>query len=275
MKPLFSVIIPIFNRKNFFNMCIDSVLQQTYSNFEIIIIDDGSSDHTISIMSEYAGKGLNYIRIDHRGVSGARNEGIKNSTGKYIAFLDSDDRWKKEKLSKTADFIDKYPEINIFHTDEIWFKNGEVLNQKKKHKRPSGYVYHKCLPLCCIGMSTSVVKKTVFDEIGLFDEKLPACEDYDMWLRACYKYEVKLVPEPLTIKYGGRDDQLSNQPGLDKYRIYALDKMLKSGVLNEKQYIKTANEIIKKCKIYSSGAIKRGKDKEALKYFQIIEKYKL
>lgn len=273
MKPRFSVIIPTYNRINFINLCIDSVLAQTYSDFELIVVDDGSMDHTISRMSEYAGKGLNYIRIDHRGVSGARNEGIKIARGDYIAFLDSDDRWDKEKFSKTAEYIKKFPNINIFHTDEIWYKEGKVLNQKKKHKRPSGYVYPNCLPLCCIGMSTSVVKKELFDEIGLFDESMPACEDYDLWLRACYDHEVILIPEPLTIKDGGRKDQLSNQPGLDKYRVYALKKMLKSGLLNEKQNEITRKELLKKSRIYANGALKRGKSEEAEKYFQLIAEF--
>ncbi len=274
MKPLFSVIISTYNRANFINISIDSVLEQTYSDFELIVIDDFSNDRTIAKMSEYTGRGINYIRISHKGVSGARNEGIKIARGKYIAFLDSDDKWDNEKLSKTAEYISKFPDINIFHTDEIWFKNGKILNQKEIHKRPSGYVYPDCLSLCCIGMSTSLVKKSLFREIGLFDENLPACEDYDLWLRACYSYEVKLIPFPLTIKYGGRKDQLSNQPGLDKYRVYALEKMLKSGVLDKKQHKITVNQLINKCKIYANGALKRGKNKEAQKYYKLIEKYK-
>lgn len=273
MKPLFSVIIPTYNRINFIRLCIDSVLTQTYSNFELIIIDDGSTDHTIAIMSEYINKGLNYIRIDHRGVSGARNEGIRIAQGEYIAFLDSDDRWNKEKLSRTAEYITEFSDINIFHTDEIWYKNGRILNQKEKHKRPTGYVYSNCVPLCCIGMSTSVVKKRLFEEIGLFDESMPACEDYDLWLRACYRNEVKLIPEPLTIKDGGRVDQLSNQPGLDKYRVYSLKKMLESGLLDKNKYEITRKEFLKKSEIYANGALKRGKSEEAKKYFQLIDEF--
>ncbi|NIQ12908.1 MAG: hypothetical protein GTO02_00395 [Candidatus Dadabacteria bacterium] len=122
-------------------------------------------------------------------------------------------------------------------------------------------------------MSTSVVKKVLFDEVGLFDENLPACEDYDLWLRICSKYKIKLIPEPLTIKFGGRDDQLSSQPGLDKYRIYSLEKILSSNILNAEKEKLTRKEIMRKCKIYANGAKKRGKLKEFNYYLGIINKY--
>ncbi|MGH7886214.1 MAG: glycosyltransferase family 2 protein, partial [Thermodesulfobacteriota bacterium] len=248
---------------------------QTFSDFELIIVDDGSADATITKMAEYTGKGINYIRIKHNGVSGARNRAIQIAKGEYTAFLDSDDRWDRQKLEKTRYYIKKFPDINIFHTDEIWYKNNKFLNQKKKHRRPSGYIYPNCLKLCCVGMSTSVVKSEIFDEIGFFDENLPACEDYDLWLRACCKYKVKLIPEALTIKSGGRKDQLSNQPGLDKYRIYALKKIIESGLLNDEQSAITCFELINKCRIYAGGALKRGKVKEAQNYIQLAEKYKI
>lgn len=274
MKPLFSVIVPTYNRAEFICGCIDSVLSQTFKSFELVVIDDGSTDATQKLISEYDCDKIKYVKRNHSGVSTARNTGIANSSGSYLCFLDSDDRWDETKLEKTANYISKFPDIHVFHTDEIWFKNGKILNQKKKHARPSGSVFHLCLPLCCLGMSTSVVKKELFDDIGVFDTALLACEDYDLWLRVCCKYEVMLIPEPLTVKNGGRDDQLSNQPGLDKYRVYAIEKLLKSGRLNEEQRELASRELVRKCKIYASGAIKRGKDNEAEKYLETIDKYK-
>jgi glycosyltransferase involved in cell wall biosynthesis len=256
--PFFSVIIPTFNRKDFLKAAVDSVLAQTFDDFELIIIDDGSTDNTSQILNEYSDKRIKYFYQENRGVSYARNRGIEQSRGKYVAFLDSDDRWLANKLEKTFEFINKFPEITIFHTEETWYRRGKLLNQKKKHKKPDGYVYFNALPLCCIGMSTSVVNKDVFEDIGVFDESLPACEDYDFCLRATSKYEVKLIPESLTIKNGGRPDQLSSMPGLDQYRIAALDKILSSGTLNDEQYEKTKEELIKKCIIYTKGAEKRG-----------------
>ena len=274
MPPFFSVIVPTYNRKGFLKTGIDSVLNQTFRDFELIIVDDGSTDHTITLLQEYRGRGINYLFTRHHGVSHARNSGIKISRGNYIAFLDSDDRWDERKLEITHSYIEEFPDINIFHTDEIWYRKGKILKQKEKHKRHEGYVYLKCLPLCCIGMSTSVVKSSLFESIGYFDESLPACEDYDLWLRACLHNEVKLIPMELTIKDGGRDDQLSNQPGLDKYRIYSLEKILNSGDLNEDQFQLTYKELENKCNVYAKGAEKRGRIDEANKYFDMIKKYK-
>jgi glycosyltransferase involved in cell wall biosynthesis len=273
MHPFFSVVIPTYNRKCFLKKSIESVLSQNFKDYELIIVDDGSTDSSIHLVADYSGMGLSYIKTGHHGVSHARNTGILNSRGSYIAFLDSDDRWENNKLEDSFKYIRNLPEINIFHTDEIWYRKGKILGQKAKHKRPSGYIYEHCLPLCCIGMSTLVVKKSLFNEIGIFDENLPVCEDYDFFLRATLENEVKLISSPLTIKEGGRDDQLSNQPGLDKYRIYSLEKMLNSGLLSEKNSEITIKELETKCTIYAKGAEKRGRIEEAKKYFNKIEDY--
>lgn len=270
-NPLFSAIIPTYNRDKFIVDAVNSVLTQSFTNFELIVIDDGSTDNTEKRLWECNDKRIRYFYQDNSGVSTARNRGIKESRGKYIAFLDSDDIWKPEKLEMTFRYINKFPDIKIFHTNEIWYRNEKLQNQKKKYRKPDGYAYYDSLLLCCIGMSTSVVKKDLFDEIGMFDESMPACEDYDLWLRATYKYEVKLIEEPLTIKHGGRPDQLSSQPGLDKYRIQALEKMLDSGVLTDEQREETRRELINKCRIYCTGLEKRGKLEEADYYIKLLE----
>ncbi len=274
MPPLFSVVIPSYNRKNFLKKSIDSVLNQNIRDYELIVVDDGSTDSSILLVADYRGKGLTYIRTSNLGVSHARNTGIKNSRGSYIAFLDSDDCWESSKLEHVLESINNFPDINIFHTEETWFKNEKLLNQKKKHRKPDGHVYKKCLPLCCIGMSTSVIKRTLLDEIGMFDETMPVCEDYDFFLRATLENKVKLIPLSLTIKDGGRVDQLSNQPGLDKYRIYALEKMLNSGHLSGENLELTISELEKKCTIYARGLEKRGKIVEAKKYWDKLKYYR-
>jgi len=271
--PFFSVIIPTFNRKDFLKIAIESVLEQTCRDFELIIVDDGSTDGTETILDNYEDQKIKYLLQENKGVSSARNRGLEESKGRFIAFLDSDDKWVDEKLETTIEYIDKYPDINIFHSEETWYKNKKLHNQKNKHKKPDGYVYFKALPLCCISISTAVIRRDVFDDIGVFDETLPACEDYDFWLRATQKYDVKLIPEYLTIKDGGRPDQLSSQPGLDKYRIQALEKMLSSKKLSGDQYEHTRIELQKKCKIYAKGAEKRGKLKEAEFYKEFANKY--
>ncbi len=273
-KIFFSVIIPSYNRKPLLKKSVDSVLSQTIAEFELIIVDDGSTDGTGDLISSYHDDRIKYLSGENRGVSYARNKGLRTATGDHIAFLDSDDWWSEVKLERTAEYIRKYPEINIFHTEEVWFKNGKILKQMAKHKKPTGWVYLKALPLCCISISTAVINKTVFDDIGIFDESLEACEDYDFWLRATNKYEVKLIPEDLTLKDGGRPDQLSSRVwGLDRFRITALGKMLTSGGLSDDDSKKTFEMLTEKCRIFSLGCEKRGKSKEADYYRNLPEKY--
>jgi len=272
-SPFFSVIIPTYNRKTLLKTALESVLDQTFDDFEVVIIDDGSTDNTKDMIESYEDTRIKYIHQDNHGVAHARNRGIENSKGKFIAFLDSDDKWVRQKLKRAYDVINQFPLIKIFHSEETWYQQGKLLRQKKKHQKPSGFVYQHALPLCCISISTAVIKQSVFEDIGIFDETLPACEDYDFWLRATLKYEVKLVKEYLTIKDGGRPDQLSSQWGLDKYRIKALEKMLSSKKLNKEEYDLTYDQLVKKCHVISIGAGKRGKFEELKYYNDLIEKY--
>ena len=272
--PFFSVIIPAYNREIFLKKSVDSVLAQTFMDFELIIIDDGSTDNTPEVISSYKDKRLIHIQQQNSGVSNARNKGLTNAKGSFIAFLDSDDWWTENKLERTREFIEQFPDIMIFHTEEIWYRNNKLLEQLKKHKKPSGFVYKHALPLCCISISTAVIGQDVFKDIGTFDETLEACEDYDFWLRAVNKYKVKLIPEYLTSKDGGRPDQLSSSVwGLDRFRIKALEKMLLSNKLNDENYAATLEELQKKCKIFTKGAIKHGKNEEAEYYFSLPGKY--
>lgn len=271
--PLFSVIIPTYNREHFLDAAISSVLDQTYDDFELIVVDDGSVDGTKQLVDKYKSRRVSYIYQNNQGVSSARNSGIKKARGEYIAFLDSDDRWVSEKLERTVEYISQYPEVYFFHTEEDWYKNGRFFPQKKKHKKPSGFVYQSMLPICCVSMSTAVVRRELIEDIGVFDEELIACEDYDFILRAAAQYQIELIPEYLTIKDGGRQDQLSFSIwGLDRFRIKALVKMLYSGVLSKEDFIATENALKEKCLIYAKGASKRGKYGEANFYKQMINK---
>lgn len=270
----FSVIIPTFNRYSFLRIALDSVLEQTYRDFEVIIIDDGSTDNTSELVSSYNDQRIRYFHQENHGVSSARNKGLSIATGDFIAFLDSDDHWKKEKLQKAEKYIRSFPDTGIFHTEEIWYRHGKLLKQLKKHQKPSGCVYTSALPICCISISTAIIRKDIFDSIGTFDETLEACEDYDFWLRATHKYEVKLIPEKLTVKDGGRDDQLSQSVwGLDRFRIRSLKKMLLSGTLNDTDLKNTVKELQKKCGIIAAGCRKRGKTEEAEYYSALSEQF--
>ncbi|MCM8774460.1 MAG: glycosyltransferase, partial [Candidatus Omnitrophica bacterium] len=223
--PFFSVIIPTYNRCKFLKIAIETVLLQTFNDYELIVVDDGSSDETSELIKKIKSN-IIYIYQKHRGVSSARNKGIKASKGKYICFLDSDDRFRILKLELTYHYIKNFPRYKIFHTEELWYRNGSILPPKVYHKKPEGWVFKEALKLCCISISTVAIKREVFNEVGFFDENLPACEDYDFWLRATLKYPVKLIPHTLTIKEGGHPDQQSKRfPLMDKFRIYAIKKL--------------------------------------------------
>jgi glycosyltransferase involved in cell wall biosynthesis len=272
----FSVIIPAFNRRPFLETAVRSVLEQTCRGLELIVIDDGSTDGTREMVSSIDDNRLRYVYQSNRGVSHARNRGLEISSGHFIAFLDSDDRWVPEKLEKTLTCIKQSPDIRIFHTEEVWYRGDRLLNQKKKHRKPSGAVYRNALPLCCISISTAVIGKNVFESIGAFDENMKACEDYDFWLRATNRYRVKLIPEELTIKDGGRPDQLSSSVwGLDRFRIKALEKILSSGTLEFEDHKATLKELVKKCEIFAAGCEKRGKSREAERYRNLPLKYRI
>ncbi len=270
----YSVAIPTYNRVNFLKKSIDSVLKQTFSNYELLIIDDGSTDTTKKVIKNYKDTRIKYFYQNKNGVSAARNRAIKESQGDYIAFLDSDDWWLKTKLKETELAIENHPEYYIYHTEEKWFRNGSILNQKKRHKKPTGDIFRQCLNLCCVSMSTAVVKKEVFNDIGLFDEKFPVCEDYDFWLRVSVNYQFYLIDKSLTEKDGGHLCQLSKKyKALDKFRVKAIVNLLNSGKLNKEKYNLAFNELKKKCLIYIAGCKKRKKEKESKEYIQLIEKY--
>ena len=228
-----SVIIPTYNRADFISECVQSVLAQTLPAREVIIVDDGSTDATYNILNDLGFNSistpktvLRYIFQKNQGVSSARNLGIKEAKSEYIALLDSDDLWLKGKLDRQViAFRDDIQNRRLCHTDEIWVRNGIRVNQHKKHKKSGGNVFQSCLKLCCISPSSTMLHRSVFEDFGFFDEDLPACEDYDFWLRYSSKEEVIFINEPLIIKKGGHSDQLSGVHwGMDRFRIYALER---------------------------------------------------
>jgi glycosyltransferase involved in cell wall biosynthesis len=270
-QPDISVIIPAFNRAHTLPKALDSVLSQTLKPREIIVVDDGSTDETNAVLANYPG--LCIISQDNRGVSAARNVGIEKAGGDWIAFLDSDDEWLSDKLEKQWDAICNDDKL-ICHTDEIWIRNGKRVNPMKKHQKFGGWIYERCLPLCVISPSSVMIHRSVFEDVGVFDESLEVCEDYDLWLRICAKYSVLFIDEPLIVKYGGHEDQLSRKYwGMDRFRVKALEKMMSFGALNDEDEKATVNMILQKCGIIINGMKKRGNNDEAEKWQSKIEKY--
>lgn len=253
-----SVVIPTLNRINTLQRALDSVINQTYKAAEIIVVDNGSSDGTLKFLREQYPK-ITILTENKIGVSSARNKGIKNSINQWIALLDSDDAWHPRKLEIQTSMLDSaLKEYNLIHTDEVWFRNNKHINQMKKHKKQGGYIFERCLSLCCISPSSVLFKKNILDKVGLFDESLPVCEDYDMWLKICSSEEVLFAQDKLTYKYGGHKDQLSKSYwGMDRFRIKSIENIIKNFDLTYKQKKQAKKELIKKLKIIINGAFKR------------------
>ena len=266
-----SVIIPTYNRKNLLKRALRSVSSQMFVPQEIIVVDDGSSDGTKDWVLERFPH-VRYIYQDNFGVSSARNAGIKEAKGSWIAFLDSDDEWMPNKLEQQKRVINSSQEAWLCHTNEIWIRNGVRVNQMKKHQKYGGDVFENCLDICRISPSSVLIKKEVFEMVGLFDESLKVCEDYDLWLRITAVLPVIFLDQPLIIKYGGHADQLSRvDSGIEKYRIQSLEKILSSSSLSIFQSKIAISHLIKKLEIFSNGLEKRNKLKELNIYKKKIE----
>jgi glycosyltransferase involved in cell wall biosynthesis len=276
MQPLVSVIIPTYNRAAFLKEALDSLEKQIFKDFEVIVIDDGSTDTTQDILKAYQSK-INLRAIafsENQGVSKARNWGIRESHLPWIAFLDSDDQWTPNKLEVQMKYLKEHPDIKICQTEEIWIRDGVRVNPMKKHEKSGGDIFRRALELCIVSPSATVVSRRLLDEVGPFDESLPVCEDYDLWLRISYRYPIGLIDEPLIIKRGGHADQLSKKyPAMDYYRIQSIKNLLMSHPLTKDQGAQAIEELRKKCAIFAGGAKKRGKLKEAGEIENLAKRY--
>ena len=269
-----SVIIPTHNRKIFLERALISVVRQTLSCDEIIVIDDGSTDGTkifIETFKQSCKIPVHYFFQKNTGPASARNNGITRAQFDYIAFLDSDDHWMKNKLKLQWASLFANPEIFISHTKEKWLRRGIHLNQKKIHQPGNGDIFRHCLQLCAVGMSTVMVKKKLFDEVGLFNDKLRCCEDYDLWLRTASRYRFLLIDTALTVKEGGREDQVSYEYriGMDKLRISAIVDLLRREYLVGERLNWALEELEKKCHVYGNGCIKHGRFEEGERYVKV------
>jgi glycosyltransferase involved in cell wall biosynthesis len=265
-----SVIIPTYNRARSVCRAIASVLYQTHRPAEIIVVDDGSTDRTFQHVAQFS-QLVKYLRHPHNlGVSAARNTGIKASTSALVALLDSDDYWLPTKLSAQVRFFAGHPEAVACQTQEIWIRRGVRVNPKAKHLKPSGDIFEPSLRRCLVSPSAVMLKRSLLDEVGLFDEAFPVCEDYDLWLRVSSRHPIHLIDDALVIKEGGMPDQLSrSRPGLDRYRIQAILKSLTSALLTREQALAALRELSLKCRIYGQGCLRRGRKDEGEYYLNL------
>ena len=252
IQHLVDIIIPSYNRKQLLKRAVSSIYSQSYTNWSLFIVDDGSTDGTSE--EDYGEKSQVFKLDQNKGVSYARNYGIKQGQAKWIAFLDSDDEWKEDKLEKQINYALKNLTCSLIHCNEIWIKNGKLLEQKAKHKKQAGRIFIPCVDLCCISPSSVLIKREVFNTIGFFKEDFPVCEDYDFWLRYTSKYSVGFLDEPLLVKYGGHLDQLSQKYfAMDYWRVKALLPFLKDKNLSLEERQKVRQTLLKKTGILLKG----------------------
>jgi glycosyltransferase involved in cell wall biosynthesis len=271
MTPEVSVIIPTFNRRTMLLEAIDSVLAQSNQSFELIVIDDGSSDGTPEHLTTLD-KTIRFEHIDHCGPGAARNRGVALAGAPLIAFLDSDDIWTPTKLERQLAFMNANPDCAISQTNEIWIRDGRRVNPGLRHRKRSGDIFIDSLRTCLISMSATMMRTELFRSLRGFDQNMLAAEDYDLWLRILIDHEVGLLDEPLVTRRGGHPDQTSaTTPALDRFRILALTKLLADERLSPERRTAVVEVLIEKCRIYAGGLMRRGRIEQARLYQRIAE----
>jgi glycosyltransferase involved in cell wall biosynthesis len=264
--PLVSVIIPTHNRRELVTEAVHSVLVQRAVDLEVIVVDDGSTDGTAERLA-VAAPGVPCIRQPQRGVAAARNAGVRLARGRWLAFLDSDDLWRPDKLHRQLAFHARRPGLRASQTGEIWIRNGVRVNPCRHHGKPDGDIFQASVARCVVSPSAVMLDRDLFASLGGFDETLAVCEDYELWLRLGVREPVGLLDEPLVIKRGGHGDQLSRRHwGMDRFRVAALTRLLGDADLPAARRALVTETVRRKCAVLAGGAERRGRVDEAARY---------
>lgn len=252
------VIIPTFNRAQVMTRAIDSVLVQTFKDFILHIVDDGSTDDTQAVLEKYKNHPQVAIHYqDNAGVSSARNLAAKKSNAQWISFLDSDDEWMPNKLEVQMKYLNNHPDIHFLHSEELWIRNGKRVNPKVKHLKSNDNIFERSLDFCIISPSTVILKRELFLKHQGFDTQFVVCEDYDLWLKILLTDAIGFIPTPLIEKHGGHADQLSTKfVAMDYWRILSLINLFKSNDAEENQKELIKNVILKKSELLLKSYIK-------------------
>jgi glycosyltransferase involved in cell wall biosynthesis len=274
MNPDVSVIIPTYNRSGMVVEAVMSVTAQRDVSFEVIVVDDGSEDDTIErLRAGFADDSkIRIASIPHRGVAAARNFGVAMARAEFVAFLDSDDLWMPDKLARQLAFMNANSEYAFAQTQELWIRNGRRANPGRRHAKRAGDIFLDSLRTCLISPSAMMIRRDLFTAASGFDERMDACEDYDLWLRRLVDYEVGLLDEALVIRRGGHADQLSaTTRALDRFRIITLLKLIKMPALSAARRTAVAQVLVEKCAIYAHGLERRGNFADAKYYRRLAQ----
>jgi len=226
MPGLVSIITPTYNRAHYLKYAIDSALAQSYTKFELIIIDDGSTDATRELVASYlSDERIKYVKSENKGQASARNLGLEYAQGEFISFLDSDDRWFPDKLEKSVSILNKNQSFDILYADRLTINSiGEgVVTSTYNIKRYTGWVSKYLLRDNCISFSTTLVRHKCFDEMGGFNSDDRLNEDYDLWLRFSTQYQFYYLKDNLSF-YRVSEGQVSDSA---EVRLAANEALLK------------------------------------------------
>lgn len=266
------VVIPTYNRESTIERAIDSVLAQSYKVSDIIVVDDASTDCTMKILDSYKKKIVNVPSQSNRGVSFSRNLGVQHSQCSWIAFLDSDDEWFPSKLDEQVNYIKKHPYLSIMQCNEQWLRNGKSFNKKKHHAKKNAWIFDLCLERCSVSPSGVLMSRDIFNKYLGFDDKLPVCEDYALWLQISRFHIIGLLDKPLLTKYGGHKDQLSvKYEVMDTFRVKAL-----LGILDNEKVDCYKEKLIavlsQKIRVLLNGYKKRSNWEQVQYYENVLER---
>ncbi len=287
MRPHVSVIVPSFNRRRMLTEALASVLGQRGVRFELIVVDDGSTDGSFeasrALLDEAFARRRNdpaggstdglcsarLERIPRRGVGAARNHGASLADGEFLAFLDSDDLWAPLKLSRQLDFMRSCRRYPLTQTEELWIRAGRRINPSLRHRKRAGDIFVDSLRTCLISPSAVMISRELFFAFEGFDPRFSACEDYDLWLRILTRHEPGLLGEPLVTRRAGHPDQLSAMTvALDRFRVITLTKLLADPRLTGSRREAVADVLAEKCRILAGGLARRARAWQAELYVQ-------